>query len=173
MLRNTFTRWLMAAAGAAVLCGTAAAQIKVAVVDMQQAVLSTTQVKKALADLEAKFKPRQAQLEQLRSEIDGIGQRLQGGRLPQQTADDLQVQVQRKQRDYQRLAQDAQEELEAERNDMFTRNGQRMREVVRKLAEERGFDLVVEAGGTLFAKPALDITKDAIAAFDQAHPLPK
>ncbi|MGD0014943.1 MAG: OmpH family outer membrane protein [Bryobacteraceae bacterium] len=173
MLRNTLTRWLVAVAGAAVLCGTAAAQIKVAVVDMQQAVLGAAQVRKALADMEAQFKPRQAQLEQLRSEIDGIGQRLQGGRLPQQTANDLRVQAQRKQRDYERLAQDAQEELEAERNDLFTRNGQQMREVVRKLADERGFDLVVEAGSTLFAKPALDITRDAITAFDVAHPLPK
>jgi outer membrane protein len=163
----------MAATGTAVLCGTAAAQIKVAVVDMQQAVLGTATVKKAMADMEAKFKPRQAQLEQLRSEIDGIGQRLQGGRLPQPTADDLRAQAQRKQRDYERLAQDAQEELEADRSDLFGRNGRQMREVVRKLADERGLDLVVEASSTLFAKPVLDITKDAITAFDQAHPLPK
>ncbi len=45
-----------------------------------------------------------------------------------------------------------------------------MTEVVKKLAEEKGLDLVVEGSTTLYFKPALDITNDAIAAYDKAYP---
>ena len=45
-----------------------------------------------------------------------------------------------------------------------------MQEVIRKLADERGFDVVVDSGSTLFYKAALDVTQDAVTAFDKAYP---
>ena len=45
-----------------------------------------------------------------------------------------------------------------------------MQEVIRKLADERGFDVVVDSGSTLFFKAALDLTQDATAAYDKAYP---
>jgi outer membrane protein len=68
------------------------------------------------------------------------------------------------------MSQDLQEEVDAERNEVLTKNGRRMTDVVHKLAEERGFDVVVDSGSTLYFKPALDISKDAVAAFDKAYP---
>jgi outer membrane protein len=172
MVRNSFARLFAMAATAAVLAGVAAAQTKVAVINMQQAVLATAEIKKASAGLEAKYKPRQADLEKLRKDLDDIQQKLQagGGKLAPQVESDLSAQGQRKQRDLQRMSQDLQEEVDAERNDILMKSGQRMQAVVRKLAEERGFDVVVDSGSTLYVKPALDVTKDAVAAFDTAYP---
>jgi outer membrane protein len=170
MFRDNLARFFAVAAGVVFFAGLAGAQTKVAVVDMQQAVLNTAEVKKGVSELEAKFKPRQATLEQLRNDISNIQQQLQSGKLTPQQSSELQAQGTRKQREYERMAQDSQEELEAERNDLFGRNGQRMRDVVRKLAEERGVDVVVDVSQTIYAKPALDLTKDAIAAFDKAYP---
>jgi outer membrane protein len=45
-----------------------------------------------------------------------------------------------------------------------------MQKVIAKLAQEKGLDLVVEASTTLYAKPELDLTKEATAAYDRAHP---
>jgi Skp family chaperone for outer membrane proteins len=45
-----------------------------------------------------------------------------------------------------------------------------MSDVVKKLADEKGYDLVVEASAAVFFKTALDITKDAIAEYDKAYP---
>ncbi len=171
MVRDTFSRLFVMAAGAALFAGLAGAQTKVAIVDMQQAVLNTAEIKKAVADLEAKFKPKQAALEKLRTDLSSIQQQLQGGKLPPQQAAELNAQGTRKQREYERMAQDAQEELEAERNDTFNKAAQKMRETVRKMAEERGFDVVVDVSQTIYAKPALDITKDAIAAYDKSYPV--
>lgn len=172
MVRNSFARLFTMAAAAAVLTGVAAAQTKVAVINMQQAVLATAEIKKASADLEAKYKPRQAEIEKLRKDLEEIQQKLQagGGKLTPQAESELNAQGQRKQRELQRLSQDLQEEVDAVRNDVLAGSGQRMQAVVRKLAEERGFDVVVDAGSTLYVKPALDVTKDAVAAFDTAYP---
>jgi outer membrane protein len=45
-----------------------------------------------------------------------------------------------------------------------------MQEVVRKLADEKGLDIVVDVTSTVFFKPALDLTAEAIAAYDKAYP---
>jgi outer membrane protein len=166
------TRWLSMAACAVAFTGIAAAQTKVAVVNMQQAILETAEIKKASADLEAKYKPEQAAIEKLRTELTEIQQKLQAGegKLTQQAAGELTVRAQRTQRDLQRKGQDVQEQVDAERSEILRRTGQRMTAVVGKLAEARGFDVVVEAQGVIFAKPAADLTKDAVAEFDKAYP---
>ena len=172
MGQTTFARlFLIAAAGMAAV-GVASAQTKVAVINMQQAVLATADIKKQSTDLEAKYKPRQAALEQLRADLDAIQQKLQAGqgKLSPATEQDLTVEGQRKQRAQQRLSQDLQEEVDGARNEILGAAGRRMIEVIRKLADERGVDVVVEGNSTLFFKAALDITADATAAYDKAYP---
>lgn len=173
MLRNTSTRVIMMAAGAALFAGVVAAQTKVAIVDSRQAVLSTAEIKKASAELEAKYKPRQAEMERLRKELDEIQQKLQAGadKLTPQATSELNALGQRKQRDLQRLTQDLQEEVEAERQDILSKTSQRLAGVVKKLSEERGMDVVVDASTTLYFKPALDLTKDVVAEYDKAYPV--
>ncbi len=46
-----------------------------------------------------------------------------------------------------------------------------MHDVVQKLATEKGYDVVIEMASTLAFKPALEITKDAVAAYDKAYPV--
>jgi outer membrane protein len=46
-----------------------------------------------------------------------------------------------------------------------------MTDVVKKIAEEKGLDLVVDVTTTLFFKPTLEITDDCIAAYDKAYPV--
>ena len=173
MHQNIFVRSCLIAASAAIFIGSAAAQTKVAVVNMQQAVLQTAEIKKASAELEANYKPRQAEMERLRKELEDIQQKLQAGqgKLTQQAEADLTVQAQRKQRDLQRMGQDLQEEVDAERNDILGRSGGKMAGVVRKIAEERGIDVVVDMNTAVYYKPVLDLTKDAVVEFDKAYPV--
>ena len=48
-----------------------------------------------------------------------------------------------------------------------------MTEVVKKLAEEKGFDMVIDVSQALYFKPALDVTADALAAYNKAYPVTK
>lgn len=151
--------------------GIATAQIKVAVINSQKAILDTEDIKKAQADLTAKYKPRQDQLEKLQKDLQDIQNQLQSGKLNQLGEQELTAQGQKKQRDLQRLQQDLQEDADRDRNDILQRAGTRMQEVVKKLADERGLDLVVDSANTLFFKPALELTNDAVAAYNKAYPV--
>src|SRR3984893_13069754 len=148
-----------------------AAQVKLGVINSQKALLETDEIKKAQADLEAKFKPRQDQMAKLEKDLQDIQAQLQSGKLNQLGEQDLTAQGQKKQRDLQRVQQDLQEDVERERTDILQRAGTRMQEVVKKLADEKGLDLVVDAANTLFFKPTLDLTNDAVAGYNKTYPV--
>jgi outer membrane protein len=78
-----------------------------------------------------------------------------------------------KQKQLQRLGEDLQSDVNNERQDILGRAGRHMTDVVKKLAEERGFDVVIDITNTLYFKPGLDITAAATAAYDKAFPVSK
>src|SRR5215470_2629500 len=153
----------------------ASAQSKVAVVNLQKAIFETAEIKKADAEMQATFKPKQDEMEQLNKEIQAIAKKLQDGAGKLSSADeaDLTAQGQRKQRQLQRLQDDVNEQAQAYRNDILSKSQQKMTDVVKKLAEEKGVDIIIDTSTTLYFKPALDLTADATAAYDKAHPATK
>src|SRR5437868_15013010 len=86
----------------------APAQVKVAVINLQRAVFESAEIKKADAQMQATFKPRQDKIDALNKDIAGLSQQLQAsnGKLTPAAEADLQTQGQRKQRDRQRLTDD-------------------------------------------------------------------
>jgi outer membrane protein len=150
----------------------ASAQVKIGIVDTQGALGATAEVKKVQSDLEAKYKKRNEDFLQLQKELQAIQQQLSlGDKLTPQAQSDLGVQAQRKQRELQRMGEDLQADVDRERNDVLTKTSQKLKQVIDKLAAEKGLDLVVDAADTVFFKPALDITKEATAAYDKANPV--
>ncbi len=156
---------------AAVSLVAASAQTKIAVIASQQAVFGTAEFKKWRADEEAKLKPRQDALLSLQKELQSIQAQIQSGKLSQQGEAELNAQAQRKQREGQRLQQDYQEDVEHDQQAELATVGGRMRDVVSKLADAKGLDIVVDAGNTVFFKPAYDLTAEAITAYDKAYPV--
>lgn len=173
MPRTSFTRLFIAAASGLLAAVVAPAQSKVAVINSQKALVDTTEIKKALADLEAKYKPRRAKIEELRKDIEDLQQKLRSlaGKLTQQAEAEMTAQGQRRERDLQRLTEDLQADAEADQNDISNRSRPRMLEVIRKIAEAKSIDLVVDVATTVYFKPALDITAEATEAYNKAYPV--
>jgi outer membrane protein len=151
--------------------GMAAAQTKVAVVNSQKAVLDTNEIKKAQVDLQAKYKSRQDAMDKLQKDLADIQAQLQSGKLNQLGEQDMTAQGQKKQRELTRLQQDLQEDVDRDRNDILQKTGTRMQETVKKLADEKGLDIVVDTSNTVFYKSALDLTAEATAAYNKAYPV--
>ena len=151
----------------------ASGQAKVAVVNLQEAVFKSAEIQKADADMQAKYKPRQDEINRVTTEISDLAQKFQAGqgKLAEAVLADLQAQGQRRQRDLQRLQEDLNADAERDRNDILTKTTQKMGDVVKKLAEEKGVDLVVDSATILYFKPTLDLTADTIAAYDKAYPV--
>jgi outer membrane protein len=149
------------------------AQPKIAVISLQKAVFDTADIKKASAEMEARYKPRADRLRQTQEQMAQISQRIEqgGGQLTPQAESELRAQGTRLQKEAQRQQDDLQADVQADRQDILSKASQRMTDVVKKLAEEKGIDLVVEQSAIIYFKPVLDITADATAAYDKAHPV--
>ena len=174
MTDRNFVWPVLALAGVLALAAPAGAQTKIAVINTQRAVLETAEIKKAAADLQAKYQPQQTEIDKRTKELQQIQEKLDNAaKLKPQEAAELQAEGQRKQRVLQRIADDLQADVDRERTEILNKGGQRMQVVVTKLAEEKGFDLVVDAGNAVYFKPAMDITNEAIAAYDKQYPLAK
>ncbi len=170
-LRMGLGPW-MACSALLLIAQSVSAQTKVAVVNLQQAVFESAEIKKADAEMQARYRPRQQEIEKLNTDLAGIQQKLQTGqgKLSEQAAADLQAQGQKLQRDLQRKNEDLQADTERDRNEILSKSSQKMQEVIRKIAQEKAFDLVVDTATTLYFKDSMDITKDAITAYDAAYP---
>ena len=129
------------------------------------------ELKKADAQMQAQFKPRQDELLNLQKEIDALSGQLQSGKLSPQQESDVTALGKRKQTDLQRKQEDYNADVQAYRDEVLQKSSAKMQAVVKKLAEEKGYDFVLQAGATVFFKGALDITNDAIAAYDKANPV--
>jgi outer membrane protein len=149
----------------------AQAPVKIAVINTQKALLETAEIKKAQADLEAKFKPRQEQMVKVQKELEDIQTQLQSGKLNELGTQEMNTEGQRKQRELQRMQQDLQEDVERERTEILQRAGTRMQEVVKKLADEKGLDIVVDSANTIFFKTTFEITTEATAAYNKTYPV--
>jgi outer membrane protein len=174
MSRSHSPRWLFML-GLAFLTQIAGfGQVKIAVINSQAALAGTAEIRKAQADLETRYKPRQDAAAKLRKELDSINQQLAlGDKLTPQAQADLNTQGTRRQRDLQRIEEDLQADVERERTEVIFKSGQQMQKVVQKLAEDKGLDVVVDSGNMLYFKPAFDLTKEATAAYDLAYPVKK
>jgi len=151
----------------------ATAQTKVGVVNMQKAVFDTAEIKKADNEMQAKYKPKQDDIAKLNTQIEDIAKQLQSGsgRLTPQAQADLQAQGTRLQRDLQYKQQDLQEQVNEDRQSILSVSSQKMTDVIKKIAEEKGLDMVVDTQNTYYFKPTMDITAEATAAYDKAHPV--
>ncbi len=173
MLRSSSVLALSVCAAALMFSPAASGQVKIGVIDLRRAILDTAELKKASADLQVKFKPRQDQLEKAQRELADLQAQMQSsqGKLSPQGEADLQARGAKKQREVQRMGQDLQDEVNQERDAIVQSAGQRMTEILKKMAEEKGFDVIVDTTQLVTFKPALEITTEAIAAFDKAYPL--
>jgi outer membrane protein len=158
-----------------VIAGLALAQTpspaKVAIINAQKAVADTAEIKKAQTALEAKYRPRQQAIENLQRELQTIQQQAAAPNLAPAREADLQATFTQKQKQLQRLGEDLQADVNAERQDVLGNAGRQMTEIVKKIAEERGLDVVIDVTNTLYYKPTLEITAAATAAYDKAYPL--
>jgi outer membrane protein len=167
---------LLALAGLAVFtAGTLSAQSKVGIISLQKALEGCSEVKVAQGELEARYKPRGERLAQLEKDIAKLNQDAETNQAKYTEAamNDILMNIQRKQRDFDRQRQLLNDDVNRDRNELLQKFGTRMQDVIKKLAEEKGLDMVVDVTNLLYYKPALDLSAEATVAYDKAFPVKK
>jgi outer membrane protein len=147
--------------------------VKVAIINAAKAVAETAEIQKAQAALQQKYKPRQQAIDDLQKQLAAIQQQAATPNIAADKEAQLRSDFTQKQKQLQRLGEDLQADVNAERQDILGKAGRQMSEVVKKIAEEKGLDIVVDVTNTIYFKPTLEITAEATAAYDKAYPVAK
>jgi outer membrane protein len=157
--------------------GTAAATVKVGVIDVQVAITSTAEGKQAAADLQSQFAPRQTELTNMQKQMEDVQTRLRTGQTT--LSDDEKARLQRQgetlQRTYQRRSQDAQDDFNEAQREIVDRIGRRMIDVLNKYARDNGYAVILDRSGqsspVIFAANSIDVTQEIIRLFDTNYPV--
>jgi outer membrane protein len=155
----------------------ASASAKVGVINVQVAITSTAEGKQAAAELQSKFAPRQAELENMRKQMDDLQTRLRTGQTT--LSDDEKVRLAREgdqlNRSYQRKQQEAQDDFNDEQQDVVNRIGRKMVAILDKYSKENGYAVILDTSAqqtpVVYAAPQNDVTQDIIRLFDEANPV--
>jgi len=149
---------------------------KVAVINVQTAILSTKDGQKAAADLQTQFNPRQQDLEKKQTDLNALQDQLRKGSATMsedaktKLMRDIDATTTRVNRD----RQDAQSDLEEAQGKLMQELGGKMMAVMEKYAMQNGFAVVLDVSNpqtpVLWAASAVDITNDIVKLYDQAYP---
>jgi outer membrane protein len=151
-----------------------AQQGKIAVINIQGAIISTKDGQKAAAELNAKTAPKKKELEQRQNDINSLQDQLNKGSntLSDSAKSDIYKNIEAKKKNLQREVEDAQADLEADQQKLLQQLGQKILAVIEKYSRDNGFTLVVDVSSpqtpVLYASPSIDITKEIIELYDKS-----
>ncbi len=157
---------------AAIFCTPLAAQQKVGIINMEEAIARTQEGQRLMAEFQERYAPRQQELEDLQKEIQDLQAQLSAGAntLSDDARRDISFRIEQRQTQGQRLLEDARGELAQEQNRIFTEVGNKVVAVIDKYAAENGFGVVLNVSAqpslVLFALNELNITQAIIEAYD-------
>jgi outer membrane protein len=147
---------------------------KIAAVNLRVAIATTAEGKQAAAQLEAQFAERRKELEDLNKKISDLQQKLNAGStvISDEEKAKIQVEGQKLTRQLDRRQQDFQEDLSEAQNEVVSRIGQRVVQVIGKYAPSNGYAAVLDnsAQATPVMYAATDITQDIVKLYDQTYP---
>lgn len=167
--------WLLPLA-AAQLVGVAAAQAptKIGIINIQAAIVSTDDGKKALTELEGRFAPKRKELEKRQEDVRTLQAQLQKGGtvLGEDQKRKLMADIDLKTKAFNRDVEDAQAEVEQEQGKVYQQLGQKMMVVIDKYAKEKGFAVILDVSTqqtpVLYAANDVDVTKDIIDLYNKS-----
>ena len=155
----------------------AAAQIgpvKIAWMNLQQAVFTCDEGKKEMGDVQKFVDAKNAELEDIRKQSDNLkNQRsVQGSKLTEEALADLDDQIDAKDTALQRFQQDTQKEIDGRRTRVTNYIVKRMQPVVEKYSKEKGLGavLIFNESRDAYVDPSLNVTEDIIKAYNQMYP---
>jgi len=143
---------------------------KIGVIDVQRILTDSSAGKDAITLLKAVSDQKVAQLEGKRNEIEGLRARIDEGRLS--LSEDRLAQMQKELEDqviaFRRYQDDADRELQKQRDDAFADIERRVMPIINQVGQELGFTLIFNKfqSGLVYAQEGIDVTNAILERFD-------
>jgi len=148
---------------------------KVAVINIQSALVSTKDGQKAANEITTRFAPKKADFEKRQNELNQLQDQLNRGRntLSDEARQNLVREIDQKTKSLKYDTEDAQAELNQEEQKIMGELFGRVRAVVDKYAKDNGYVLVLDDSSQqvmVYASSSIDITRDIIELYDKNSP---
>jgi outer membrane protein len=152
---------------------------KIAIVEFQEAVIATNEGQQALAAVQKKYEPKQAELEGLNTEIVGLQKQLQAA--PATMTDEERASrtktLDTDQKKLDRDTEDARTAYQSDLQDAYGKVAQKVHGVMVNYVQKSGFTLLLDVSNQqasqvmwIAEQPNSDITEAVIEAYNKATP---
>lgn len=154
------------------------AQTKLAIVNMNGALIGTRDGQKAVSELSAKQAAKAKEFEKKQNEILTLQDQLNKGAntLSEAAKNALYASIAGRKKTVQREMEDAQADFQADEQKILQRLGEKILAVVQRYAHDNGYTMVVDVGANtspvLYASASIDITKEIIELYDKTAAAP-
>lgn len=140
------------------------AEIKIAVLNYQMALLESDVAKKYAQDSEKRFGPRVQKLKALEEQAKKIQDNLvkNSSKMQQAEKERLELELNQKARDFQVQSKELNDSKMKADQDMLKILKPKLDKAVEESLKAGGYDLVLESGAVVDVKPQFDITKQVI-----------
>lgn len=151
---------------------------RIGIVNIQAAIISTNEGQRDFATLQKKFDPKRNELESLNREVEDLKKQLSttGDKLNEDARGNLLKQIDNKQKTLKRNYEDANNDLQAQQNEIANRIGQKMMEVLDKYAKEQGYSLILDystqTSPVLWAANSVDVTQVLVDTYNAVSGVP-
>ncbi len=143
------------------VAGSAAAELKIAVLDTQRALVESEEAQALLAQAQEELQAEQDQLQALNDEIVALNQKLQTDGEVMSPAEQRKMQkdIEDKQIDLQFLGNKLQKEVNDRRQELLQQMVPKIDVVLKDLIELEGYDMIMERGSLRYVNSKHDITR--------------
>jgi Skp family chaperone for outer membrane proteins len=155
---------------------------KVGTINIEQAIFASNEGRRDFEALSKKFEPKQNELKGSADEIDSLKKQLnaQQDKLNEESRDKLVKQIEAKQKSFDRLTQDAQEDFNNQQGEIVNRIMVKLAPIIQKYVVDNGYGLLLDTsqatsfprGPVILSGPALDITQPIVEAYNVQSGVP-
>jgi outer membrane protein len=157
--------------GLVFLAAPAFAEMKIAVLNYQMALLESNAAKKYSVDAEKKFGPQLTRLKKLETDAKTIQDKLvkSGDKMGQAERERLELEFKQKARDFQFQSKELNEAKAIADREMLKNLKPKLDKAVEQVLKAGSYDLVLERGAVVDVKPQYDITRQVIEIMNKQN----
>jgi len=149
---------------------------RIGVINSQDVLERSAEGKRVIARLQEKDKSNQGVLTKLDDEINQLQTRINTQRLTlaEEALYNMNADLQKKQTDRKRLAEDAVRDFQDLQVKLFNKVQSELIPIIEALGKEKGFDLILDLAksGAVYYNPSVDLTEDVIKRYDASKAAP-
>lgn len=138
-----------------------AAEVKIAIVDVQGAILQSEEAKRLLQQIQDEFSDEEEEIRKIQSEAASMLERLQKDAEVMSDAEKrrLQQQIESKNNDFVFFRQKLQRQVEERQQELFSGINGKVQKAIEELVKSDDYDLILPRQAALYVNPVYNITR--------------